>query len=248
MDKLQGNIKSWLTAQAAVIVSKNMAGVDDVGLELMRMAAYHQAKQNALAHSWDRRTTYAPNCTRRDGKMFLESFDQIGPRWVKDASDITPRLADGWYTDSDCDAQLIGVVVCMTRHGEGEDNYNTHKAKGRVIYMAGTRHTDWDGVTLDLDTTDDPDTAVRWADRMAEREAESCREADEEYQAEQKKIDLLRAIKRARQACLKLLRDMRPIRKGILHVPESVYAVLRNRIEEYLDSIRNYRNELGELA
>jgi hypothetical protein len=51
--------------------------------------------------------------------------------------------------------------------------------------MAGTRHTDWDGVTLDKDITDDPEIAARWADDMAEREAESCREEDERYQAEQ---------------------------------------------------------------
>jgi hypothetical protein len=51
--------------------------------------------------------------------------------------------------------------------------------------MAGTKHSEWDGVTLCLDTTDDPKIAARWADQMPEREAESCREEDEKWRKEE---------------------------------------------------------------
>ena len=167
-------------------------GLDHGGRALSIKAHERKYMSEARRHSFNRRT-YSPDYLTRseDGKkMYLDNFEQLGPRWVKDACAIlNPRDGhNGWYT-SDFGETLAGVVLCFTRHGEGDEDNNTKypntKAKGRVIYMAGTRHSDWDGVTLDLDTTDDPDTAARWADDMAEREAERCREEEEKYQAEQ---------------------------------------------------------------
>ena len=185
--------------------------------------------------------------------MYLTDFDQLGARWVKDADQVATRQQhNGWYTDDFQDATLIGVVLCFTRHGLSDEhgNYGGNvptEPKGRVIYMAGTRHSDWDGVTLDLDTTDDPITAARWADSMAKREAESCREEDEKYQAEQKAEELMEQIKGIRTRCLKLLRDMRPIRKGCHGIPESICETLRNSVQGYVEEIATLRGELEEL-
>jgi hypothetical protein len=102
-------------------------------------------------------------------------------------------------------------------------------------------------VTLDLDTTDDPITAARWADSMAEREAESCREEDEKDQRQQQAEDLMKQIKGIRTSCLKLLRDMRPIRKGCHGIPESICETLRNSVQGYVEEIATLRGELEGL-
>lgn len=230
--------------------------VQDPGGELLqRSACRAKAIKEAKQHSSMRRThsdAYIYRCD--DGKtMTLSDFDQLGARWVKDCNDVSSRIDhNGWYTDSFEGETLIGVVLCFTRGGssgmEGNDNLNETKPKGRVIYMAGTRHSDWDGVTLDLDTTDDPITAARWADSMAERAAEEYREEDEKFQAEQKAEECREEIAAARKKCLALLRDMRPIRKGLIGAPESICTALRERVQEYREDIANWRNELGELA
>ena len=201
MDKLKTPAPQFYTGNVACIKKLNSShkGLDDAGKFLLHEACHRDAITEAKKCQYRRRTAPPPSITRREGKMYIENFEQLGPRWVKDACDVYPPRDGhiGGYTDTRCDELLIGVICCFTRHGEGENNYEVHKAKGRVIYMAGTRHSDWEGVTLDLDTTDDPDTAARWADRMAEREAEEYREADEIYQAEQKREDLRCEIKSA---------------------------------------------------
>ena len=241
------------------LFAKHDKPMDAAGQAIIREACRRREIKNALQHQYNRRI-YSDDYIHRcdDGKtMTLSDFDQLGARWVKDADQVATRQKhNGWYTDDFQDATLIGVVLCFTRGGSagiriagcGDDNFDETKPKGRVIYMAGTRHSDWDGVTLDLDTTDDPITAARWANQMAEREAESCREEDEKYQAEQKAEELMEQIKSIRTRCLKLLRDMRPIRKGCHGIPESICETLRNSVQGYVEEIATLRGELEELA
>jgi hypothetical protein len=234
------------------LFEKHDKPMDVGGRAIILKACERKHIQEAKQYGFERRTYSGGYITRDMEKrqMYLSDFDQLGARWVKDAHEVNRHANGGWYTDTDGNETLIGVVLCFTRHSLGENNeyFGEGRGKGKDIYMAGTRHSDWDGVTLDLDTTDDPITAARWADSMAEREAESCREEDERYQAEQRAEELHEQIKGIRTRCLKLLRDMRPIRKGMHGIPESICDTLRTAVRGYIEEMATLRGELEELT
>ena len=247
MDKLRTPASEFYDGSAVFLKLKHEDRAQGIDGQTVQMAAC-RAKQikEAIKNSYQRRNYNDDYITRSNGKMFLNSFDPLGARWVKDANKVVNLRYNGWYTDNDGRETLTGVVLCFTRHGMPDSNGDNEK--GKQIYMAGTRHSDWDGVTLDLSTTDCAETAAHWADQMAEREAETCREEGERYQNEQQAEELREQIVAARQACLKLLRDMRPIRKHWMGVPESVCAALRNQVEAYCESIAGMRQELKGLS
>ena len=79
------------------------------------------------------------------------------------------------------------------------------------------------------------------------RSAEKRREEDEKFQREQRVEELREDIKDSRKACLTLLREMRPIRKGMDQFPESVCNALRSQVRGYVNDIRGFRQQIGEL-
>jgi hypothetical protein len=225
--------------------------LDDAGKELYNRAAQAGYKQQAKKYSWYRRTHADTYLTRSDDgeEIYMDTFDQIGFRQVFE-------LKTGWFTDNFCGNTVKGVVLVIGRHVQMKE-YDTYNAgdwkemetrRWNGAFMAGVQHSDWEGVTLYTDTFDTYDEAARYADRRAEREAEECREASERDQCEQRKEELQSDIKRHRKECLALLRDMRPIHKGLLHVPETVMAALREQVKHHLTLIKEYRNQLGELV
>ncbi|MHB0965303.1 MAG: hypothetical protein ACYC36_02505 [Bellilinea sp.] len=240
------------TKQLAAILKKNPA-MDEGGKILAKAVSIRKHIRDAKQAGYLRRT-YSPAYIHRtdNNKMTLNSFDQLGPRWVRDAHEVKHLDHTGWYADEHCNDLLIGVVLCFTRHGDPDPDYVSlgypTKGKGRAIYMAGTRHSSWDGVTLDLTITDDPDTAARWADSMAEREAESCREEDARYRAGERAKELVDDIRKARRACLTLLRDMRLNRAAGVEPPASICTALRERVAEYRHEIRMHLKEIKELS
>lgn len=170
--------------------------LDDAGKELLQMACQREHIAEAKKRAYMRRVHTESYISRsEDGeKMYLNSFDQLGARWIKPFHEIIKSNHTGWYTD-DFGGAYNGAVLCFTRHGEGDGIHPNEvgPAKGRIIYMAGIRHSDWGGVTLDLAITEDINQATRWADSMAEREAEICYEENEKDQAEQEEAERLEA-------------------------------------------------------
>lgn len=255
MDNLAVPFHQFYSGQKLYAKNKMRETFDATGKQLLLNVCKREQIKQALTGSGYNRRAYSVAYLNRseDGaNLYLSDFEQLGARWVKEFHEISsPRDGHtGWYTDTDCDQLLIGVVLCFTRHGSGEDEeyFGEGRGKNKNIYMAGTKHSDWDGVTLGARTTDCIVTAARWADDMAEREADKCREEDEEHQR-QNRIDGLRDdIKMARAACLKLLRDMRPLRKGMSDFPESVCSALREQVKDYCTDIAEWRNELGGLV
>lgn len=254
MDKLRTEAPFFYTGTVAYrkLRETTHMNLDNAGQALLKEACKREAIAQAKKHSYLRRVYENAYLNRSDDgkKIYLSDFDQLGARWVKDAIEISnPRdCHTGYYTDDFCHNTISGVVLCFTRHGAPDQYGEEQGTSKRKIYMAGTQHSDWDGVTLDVDTTDCIDTAARWADRMAEREAEECREQRSEDLREQRSEDLRSDIKSARQKCLQLLRDMRPLRKGLHDFPESVCQALRDQVQEYCETIAGYRKELGELT
>jgi hypothetical protein len=190
---------------------------------------------------------YSPEYLTRsdDGeRIHLNAFEDIGARKSIPASDNHT----GWFTDEFQDGTLSGVVIVIGRHSTTEGHDVSDWTENTGLFMAGTQHSDWDGVTLYTDTFDNFRDAARYADRCAEREAEDCCEEDKKFQREQKAEELRADIKHMRQACLTLLRDMKPLRKGMSQFPETVCAAMRNQVQRYLNDIRTCREELGELT
>lgn len=250
MDNLRISVPHFYNGQKYFIVagSKNPM-LDESGKILARKACERKHIQDAKQHSFMRRTYTASHINYNDARTeaYLADFEDLGPRWVKDAKDVANLKHTGWYTDDMQGDTLIGVVLCFSRHAAPDEDGNI-VGKGRQIFMAGTRHSDWDGATLSMDTTDDMVTAARWADQMAEMAAETYREDDEKYRREQHAEECQEEISLARKACLKLLRDMRPIRKGLQSLPESVYTALVDQVQDYCSSIQGYRNQIQELT
>lgn len=237
MDNLAVPFHIFYNGQKTYRTDKNKPTLDNTGKQLLLNAHKRKQIKEALAGSSYWRRVYSNAYLNRseDGtEMYLSDFEQLGPRWVQERHEIW-RQRDGL---------LIGVVLCFTRHGAPDEHGEEQGNPKHKIYMAGTKHSEWDGVTLSMKTTDCMVTAARWADDMAEREAEKCREEDEAYQR-QNRIDCLQDdIKTARHACLKLLRDMRPLRKGMSNFPESVCQALRDQVKNYCNDIAGWREEI----
>ena len=174
MDKLKTAAPHFYSGTVAYIkrIQTTHKTLDEGGRAVLQTLCKRMAIEDALKYSHNRRTYSSAYFTRDKKKSLahLDDFENLGPRWVKFADEVSTRIGHkGWYTDDICADVLRGVVLCFSR-------------KGRDVYMAGTQHSDCEGVTLDLDVTDDEMTAARWADRMAEREAEECREETEELE------------------------------------------------------------------
>lgn len=238
---------AWAAKESLPQAAKRR-GLDAAGQALYVEAARAQYKHDAKTQSWLRRGYSAAHLSRsEDGEsIYLSAFEDVGARDIFPASD----QRNGWYTDDFQSDTLKGVVIVIGRH-EGDTGIDSacDGWKGSAgLFMAGTKHSDWDGVTLYTDTFDNFRDAARYADRCAEREAQDCREADEKNRREQRVEEMQADIKHMRTACLALLRDMKPIRKGGGQVPETVCDALRNQVQRYLNDIRTCRDEIGELS
>lgn len=166
-------------------------------------------------------------------KIYLDSFDGLRVIDIADAVRSEGMRPDttGYYADSQCDNVVEPVVIRLPH--------------GRIC--AGYRYTEWDGVTIDTDITDDMRTAIRWAHQMAERHAEECREDDAKNCAEQQTEELRESITQARHDCLALLREMRPLRRAGNGSP-AICSALRGQVAEYLQTIKKARARIEELA
>ena len=229
---------AWSERETKKEVAQRLA-LDEGGKLLHLKAAVSRYMHEAKKYSWLRRVDSSAYLTRsEDGqKIFMQDFTQIGPRHEH-------LLDEGWYTDSCYSDTINGVVLAVGRHHE---EY-TQDYSGEGLFMAGTKHSGCDGVTLYVDTFKSYDDAKRFANARAEYEAEECREEDEKFQREQQIEELKSGIVVARQSCLTLLRDMRPLRKGMSMFPESVCSELQRVVRGYLAEIRGYRNQIGGLA
>lgn len=239
---------------------KRSPELDVTGKEVTLLACRAKHRQDALKNRHLRRGYSESYLTRSKTtrEVYLNSFDNIGPRWVQDCNKVSDRIKHvGWFTDDYQDSMAIGVVLCLTRHGPGDDDSSRGGSvgKNKHIYIAGVRYSDQDGVTLNLNITGDSDIAARWADKLAERLAGESREADQEYQAEELRND----IAAFRADCLKLLRTRRSFHKGNpdqqLMYGETVpvlsatwYEELREKVTAYRKSIAVWRTDLEQLT
>jgi len=138
----------------------------------------------------------------------------------------------GWYSDSNQDATLRGIV------------YRLPARNGQTRYLYGYEESDSGSVVLYRDIETDERDAARFADGRAERIAEDSREYDEAWHAGsdasykvQEALDNLRLDVR-RTVGLALYPD----KAGLLYADDASAAREREELREALtDAIREYR-------
>lgn len=163
--------------------------------------------------------------------LYCDNLDSLGWRNCGDAHNIAPLGYTGWYTDSFQDASYIPVVLQLPARD------------GKEQYVPAIRHSDWDTCTVYLnEMTDDKKQAANWADRNAEREAESCREEDAKDQAEQQIAEAREAIHTINKEVLPALKEL----KGANLTP-GICAVVRTGISELLADRRSQFSTIKKL-
>ena len=206
-----------------------------------RLAAY-RAKAEKLktkspnweqAHDWRywaRNRFQSPNNSRgADGQIFTDSIDQYGDN-IGDAHEIVRLNHTGWYADNFQDA-LIRGAVCRIRSPRG------------TLYVPVTYCTEWDGTTHHMRHAElapkgaseaDHETAKRdaalYADHIAEREAESAREADAKFQAEQQIENARAEIHDINAQARALIKEI----KAAGGFTTAVCGALKNQLADYL--------------
>ncbi len=166
-----------------------------------------------------------------------------GFRLVGSAYDVSrwehSRRVDhtGWYTDSFQGETLSGHVLQLPGHD------------GRPVFVPGTAHSDWDGVTLyPLDMYDNALDCAQTADQYAEHGAEASREFYAKDQAEQQINDLREEIVTLRSDARALIRDMKAARRaGLLDYP-AICAALRDKLADVREESHKAYRRIGKLT
>lgn len=106
---------------------------------------------------------------------FHAAEDFAAPVW--DSKKDNRRGNSGYYADN---FQNGVVRWCVVKIAPANKKHNREALFAPVTYC-----TEWEGVTLHLDSAGSDDDARRWGEHEAEREAEAARQGDAEDQAEQ---------------------------------------------------------------
>ena len=141
------------------------------------------------------------------------------------------RTGNAWYCDEYGDRTLTGVVFLLPH--------------GRMV--AGYEESDNDGIALSLDTVYTCEReAFRAADELARIVAEHEREYNEGYNAAQRAVEALEEASDVRQQALKLLQDLRPLRKTMT-APASVCEALRCAVDVSVRRLGELKDKAREL-
>lgn len=154
-------------------------------------------------------------------------------RVVEDAHKVEYSNIDhrGWYEDSKQDGLIVGKVLRLT------------SIKGEGRYIAATYGTNYESVTLYLNCIfDEASEAAKYADKMAELEAEVARETDAQYQAEQEIADNESEISDTRIACLQAIKEYKKLIK--LSIACEQFPALKQIV---FDTINNSKHTIEKL-
>jgi hypothetical protein len=189
------------------------------------------------------RPYYGRALSQDKDELYLDSFEDM-PGYItepKDADKCCHMDHTGWYTDDFSNGTIIGVVVSF-RHPQDINPDN----ESHIFYMAGTKHSDWDGVTVYTRHTYQTEReAARRADKIAEREAEECREEDQKYHAEQKIEELKTEYHELNVKALEVIKDARNA-SGLF--PASICELIKNKLDETLERKRDILRGVKELT
>lgn len=156
--------------------------------------------------------------TNRNGKIYVHETDDFSPV-VWDSSES--RETTGYYADNYQNETIQWCVIKIAP---------CNRKRGReALYAPVTYGTGYEGVTIHVDNSGGLDDAIRWGDRLAEREAEDAREEHAKDQAEQRISEARERIHEINRTVIPCLRELRSV---TLAAP--ICAVLRAKIMDYL--------------
>lgn len=195
--------------------------------------AYKKNYNSEVVHHWkDQRYNkpkhlrrYEPNRYREDGALFIEDINDTMAQYIGDSSELASLRHTGWYCD-DTQEDLLKGCVFRIRTPDG------------MRYIPATRlespHFDNGGATLYLkDLNDDERDAARYADQLAESQAEKAREDSEKYYAEQKIEECREEIHRINKEALPLIFEIKTNNKVFSDlVNETLKEKLGDLLEE----------------
>ena len=163
-----------------------------------------QATLTPVAEAFHNVPEARPMCCGITAHLVDPSHIEPARAWRHERHDrISGARYTGWYADSGQFEILTGYVYAFAEDDDDEDDDPT------PTYYALVESTDTDCHYLDPDAYDDPVTAARAADRMAELLAELERECDEvRCIAGRARSDLAEA-NRVRREALDILRHVR---------------------------------------
>ncbi len=152
----------------------------------------------------------------------------------------------GWYTDGFQDGALQGYVLQISSR------------KGIPQYVPGTKHSDWDGVTIwPMDRYETLVECATAADHYAEKAAEKEREYQEAWQAGQQAKEFNDEADSARKDILQLCKDIRDARPRV--IPDlfrdtidvdllcRLLAPMKEKITRLWDELHEARDKRDEL-
>jgi hypothetical protein len=175
--------------------------------------------------------------------LYLDAFEDM-PGYIeepKDADKCCRMDYNGWYTDDFQSDTLIPVVVSI-RHPQKINPEN----ESHIFYMAGTKHSSWDGVTVyTCELFEEERAAARRADQIAEKEAEQYREEDQKFQAEEKIGELKTEYHELNKEALTVIKDARNA-SGIF--PASICELIKSKLDETLQRKRDILRSVKELT
>ena len=203
----------------------------------------HAEKYNGSIKPFKKPAYYGRALLAQKDTLYLDAFKDM-PGYIeepKDADKCCRMDYYGWYTDDFQSDSLIGVVVSI-RHPQKINPEN----ESHIFYMAGAKHSDWDGVTVYTGVLfEEEKEAARRADRIAEREAEQYREEDQKYRAEQKIEELKTEYHELNTQALEVIKDARNA-SGLF--PASIYELIKSKLDETLERKRDILRGVKELT
>lgn len=166
-----------------------------------------------------------------------------------------PLDHNGWYTDSFQDGCQYAAAVKVRvprrrakREGRIDTNGSSHHEMTRVRWVEAIAHTDWGSISIDRCTLHDTlRDAIRAADSVAKRVAESCREEDMKFQAEQKIQEKREEVAKAKSFLRDLIVEIRLIQKFPGGAGLVTFDVLKERVCDELREIREARERIALL-
>lgn len=228
-----------------------------------RMNTYRARAEKVLKHcptaisTW-RNFRYVNKNKRHDwmpdGNMWTEGFENVpGHRETLKSTDVINLRHTGWYVDNSGDMGTVYGVVTILRLGKW------------AYVVPGTAQTDsdsdflyfvearkmlaceaWDENQYKTSELEEMiNTAARWADQHAERNAEKQCEVNEIYRAEQYCEQLKEDIESSRTTIRELITE---IRANGLPFSAGICAVLRNKIRSELELVQSWRAGIQELT
>ncbi len=221
----QARRKAWENA-ASFAVSQYQNAHPDFVAKYFPMQWRTIARESARQRC-SRKQVWNPPYTDASGTVWrwCESTDGLRIVHENATETVNGHRCTGYYVDSYCDESIHGVVLQIGRR-----------------YFAAVSDAHTDGIRVCMTAHDCADDAARYADSLAESDAEKQRDNDSAWQAGREWQEKQEEIAGARKLALRLLKESRA--PGL---SDFAREQLRTRAIEQIETRAELRSEQSEL-